>query len=59
LGYIHGYLAEIIVGLGAILAGSIWYRACRPDKNTILKEIALGLGIGFVLLAWGMLAGLR
>lgn len=54
-----GYLAEIIVGLGAILAGSIWYQACRPDKNTILKEIALGLGIGFVLLAWGMLAGLR
>jgi serine protease len=52
------YLAEIIVGLGVILAGFIWYRNCRPGKETILKAVALGFGIGIVLLAGVQLVGL-
>lgn len=52
------YLAEIIVGLGAVISGFVWHRTCNPSNETILKKIALGFGIGIVLLAAGMLAGL-
>jgi serine protease len=53
-----GYLTEIIVGLSAALVGWAWYQACHPDNATFLKKLALGLGIGIVLLAAGIWAGL-